>query len=306
MKETKDLIILESENFRVLFTRFLFFSECPQVSDVYYNGLFCNRTCPENCDSTCRRYTAVCDACKAGYWNNSCDGECGKCKDVSCSQNNGTCLSECVDGFYGQLCDKPCRFSGCESCDRNSGDCRTCKQGLWGENCQERCSTYCLTDSSGLVYCDKETSNCNIPACLIGYFSPQCRMECSSNCLTSENSLSKGKCEFNSGKCDDGCKTGWFGDTCDDQCSIYCFDNTCDRNGRCNDQLGCNPGRYGFACEESCSATCNDGTCDRENGNCTECSKPYEQQSPLCRSAGNLSVNHCINRDIIWSTDIII
>ncbi|XP_053387905.1 multiple epidermal growth factor-like domains protein 6 isoform X10 [Mercenaria mercenaria] len=261
-------------------------AECKPINGDFYHGLNCSIPCSEGCASTCQRYSGVCDACKIGLWGPGCLADCGSCKDVACFQNNGTCFSDCTDGFFGPGCDTDCLYEGCNSCDRITGKCRTCKQGLWGENCADDCSQACIPSNNGLIYCEKDTGVCSPQACISGYYSPQCTSQCSENCLPPSFSTSGvGSCGLESGVCDDGCKTGWYGDFCDIECSFNCVENTCYRNGSCNFQLGCVQGFYGFDCTDRCTQTCNDGTCDRDAGNCAECDKPVDEQSPLCRSA---------------------
>lgn len=51
----------------------------------------------------------------------------------------------------------------------------------------------------------------HIIECSAGYFGVECSNKCSKNCIETH------KCDRFSGKCDNGCKPGWKGDTCNDR-----------------------------------------------------------------------------------------
>ncbi|XP_052268810.1 multiple epidermal growth factor-like domains protein 6 [Dreissena polymorpha] len=53
-------------------------------------GLFCNVSCPTNCQGVCGRYTQKCTACQSGYYGNTCQSTCGNCASRICYQENGT------------------------------------------------------------------------------------------------------------------------------------------------------------------------------------------------------------------------
>ena len=214
-----------------------------------------------------------------------CNLTCGQCSDVACGQNNSICLSDCLDGYYTDFCNEPCNYNGCQTCDRSTGDCLTCKQGLWGSNCDNACSSSCQPSGDGLIYCNKSTGVCQIGACLPGYYSTDCTLECNSNCGLNASGILA--CRFEDGRCLFDCKNGFYEDQCNSTCSSNCADPlNCERDGECNITTGCVENFYGFDCTTNCTSTCNDDTCDRNDGICEECRKVPSQRSPLCRDAG--------------------
>lgn len=198
-------------------------------------------------------------------------------------QGNGTCVNGCVNGFYGHMCETPCTHEGCEACDF-TGECVSCKQGKWGQPCDNDCSQNCMpnaTDSN--IYCERSNGFCSSNACAPGFYLRNCTSSCSSHCGL--NSVNQRLCDFFTGRCiEDNCEETWYGPTCLEQCPANCFNQSCDRIGNC--LLGCKTGYWGVQCTKTCniSNTCNDGTCDQTKGSCLECEN--SNPSPRCRTAG--------------------
>ncbi|WAR29695.1 MEGF6-like protein [Mya arenaria] len=256
----------------------LYVSAC----DIGFFSQFCNNTCSTNCAGGCERYTARCAACVTGTYGATCNQSCGNCATNTCEQTSGFCIGPCRAGYYNNFCRATCLYSNCETCDKTSGVCSTCKQGFYGTNCEQSCSSNCYPDSNNLIYCSKDLGYCKANQCVPGYWDDTCSIQCEPTCLPDINN--DRICEFQNGHCIMGCESTNYGDFCRLKCSNNCVSQLCERNGVCT--LGCVAGKFGEICSMDCTQTCNDGTCDRSTGECAECNKPLNEQTPLCRSAG--------------------
>ncbi|VDI27171.1 Hypothetical predicted protein [Mytilus galloprovincialis] len=122
-------------------------------------GLFCNQSCPENCNGPCDLDTGKCifgclngwhgdkceQVCQAGTYGKDCLATCSThCLYPQCHGVTGECLVGCNDGWQGFDCSQ------------------TCTDGFYGINCQQVCSPLCL-----LRPCDPRTGEC-IGGCVNG------------------------------------------------------------------------------------------------------------------------------------------
>nr|XP_022315011.1 receptor-type tyrosine-protein phosphatase kappa-like isoform X1 [Crassostrea virginica] len=135
--------------------------------------------------------------------------------------------------------------------------------------------------------------------CSQGTYGPQCESVCR-NCQDN-------RCNEDTGVCEVGCKSGWYGDKCDRECpsrcasycdryrgctncldvgysgpSCYqCTSNTYGRNcsQTCQNCLDCNhitgcqdcvAGFYGAECTLKCEQGCKTASCERYSGNCVD------------------------------------
>ena len=133
--------------------------------------------------------------------------------------------------------------------------------------------------------CEMSSGNCT-NVCMPGHWSGPCTRNCSSTCLTDTGG--DRVCDRENGQCQVGCESTWYGRQCTMTCSSNCAGRLCDRGGNCS--TGCIANMYGPMCQYTCNKTCNDETCDSVSGKCSECDKPANQQTPLCRTAGE-----CLN-----------
>ena len=257
------------------------FSAC----DAPFYGLFCNLTCPENCkNGVCDRYSGDCNSCNNDFYGRECKSQCGNCLGDICIQETGTCVDGCDNGFYKIDCTLPCTHDGCHQCNITTGACTSCKDGLWGNNCDLNCSEFCLPSQiDRSVKCDRFNAICLENACVPEYYGRKCNSECNEHCGI--NSSGFRTCDIDTGVCDvDKCDETWYGPQCNQKCSVNCVNQNCNRTGQCID--GCLEGYWGATCQSQCQTeqTCNDGTCDQIEGTCLECLK--ENATSLCRTAG--------------------
>ncbi|XP_078316648.1 uncharacterized protein LOC144620309 [Crassostrea virginica] len=136
--------------------------------------------------------------------------------------------------------------------------------------------------------------------CSQGTYGPQCENECR-NCQDN-------RCNEDTGVCEVGCKSGWYGDKCDEKrCSPRCAPSSCDRyvcsncldvgysgpncdpcsgntygkncgltcqNCRdCNHITGCqdcDAGFHGTDCTLECEQGCKTASCEKNSGNCVD------------------------------------
>ena len=215
---------------------------------------------------------------------------CSNCLGGECKQKDGECETGCNPGYFDPKCETGCLFPGCETCNRQTGQCETCKVGLYGDACQEICSSHCTHDG-GINPCDKATGTCQDGSCKAGWWGLDCFNECNNNCK--EDGDGNRICYYKSGNCSIGCKDHYWGSMCDNSCSSTCQEELCDRDSTC--LWGCTPGYFDFACHRDCDNTCNNGTCGRYSGVCDECSKPLNLQTALCRSAGKIKHTHPVH-----------
>ncbi|XP_078317010.1 uncharacterized protein LOC144620397 [Crassostrea virginica] len=136
--------------------------------------------------------------------------------------------------------------------------------------------------------------------CSQGTYGPQCKNECR-NCQDN-------RCNEDTGVCEVGCNSGWYGDKCDEKrCSPRCAPSSCDRYvcsncldvgysgpncdpcsgntyGRncsltCQNCLDCDAiygcqqcvaGFHGTDCTDTCEQGCKSTSCEKNSGNCVD------------------------------------
>jgi hypothetical protein len=220
------------------------FSAC----DAPFHGLFCNNTCPQSCkDMVCDRYDKKCDSCITDFYGNECEIQCGNYKGDNCIQETGVCINGCDDGFYTSTCTLPCKHNVCLNCSVSSGECSSCKEKLWGNNCDSNCSEFCSPSQlDGSVKCERFTAVCVENTCLPGYYGRECRNVCNNHCGI--NSLGYRTCDIDTGICNvDDCDKTWYGPQCSQACPINCVNQKCNRTGQCVE--GCLDEYWGATCQ---------------------------------------------------------
>ena len=107
----------------------------------YYNSQDDCVECPNHC--TACSSSDLCTSCSAGYYGRSCQLSCpSSCLDHKCDKRFGNCTEGCRDGYYyndNNCIECPER---CDSCIDES-TCIACKEGFWGNQCQDNCPTEC-------------------------------------------------------------------------------------------------------------------------------------------------------------------
>ncbi|XP_063443564.1 multiple epidermal growth factor-like domains protein 10 [Mytilus trossulus] len=188
-------------------------------------GLFCNRSCPENCNGPCDLDTGKCifgclngwhgdkceQACEAGTYGKDCLATCSKhCLYPQCHGVTGECLVGCNDGWQGFHCSQ------------------RCPSGQFGRNCSMLCKG-CVSRM-----CDPNNGLCDITtACNPGY--------------------------INGKYCNTPCIDGLYGINCQQVCSPLCLHQPCDRRtGECIG--GCVHGLQGINCTEVSAIKENNGS----------------------------------------------
>ncbi|CAG5124591.1 unnamed protein product, partial [Candidula unifasciata] len=273
-----------------------------------YIGITCQTVCQpgkygKNCTSSCS------SNCKQVFTTSArrCDFVTGSCLSGCMPGYTGLkCQTACQPGRYGDnctsLCSGNCRQTGTSSassvthCDFVTGKCPSgcllgytgqtchtaCLPGTYGDNCTSVCSSSCRQKgNTSYSHCNFITGDCP-NGCLPGYSDSACKIACepgrygdnctslcSSNCRQMGNSTVP-ECDFITGECSHGCKTGYIRPMCQsacelgtygDDCSILCSSN-CRQNGsfsvaecdfitgECPE--GCLPGYIGLTCKTAC------------------------------------------------------
>jgi len=171
-----------------------------------------------------------------------------------CSQSDGSC-SPCKDGYWGDKCDQRC-LTNCKSC--MSGDkCNTCDEGYWGNTCTQ-CNANCAYS------CDLISSICQ-KKCKKGFWGDYCNYTCSDSC--------NGECVKATGHCKRCKSKTMYGPVCNQECSTNCLLNECEQpSGDCT--KGCTKDFVGSRCEHrACSLNClpaikNETVCSHVDGKC--------------------------------------
>ncbi|XP_048247508.1 platelet endothelial aggregation receptor 1-like isoform X2 [Haliotis rufescens] len=226
-------------------------------------------------------------------------------------------MKRCGPGIYGQRCDKPCNVN-CHPhtnnntyCDKDTGKClQGCVSGWSSDQCNFPCSKTCIGN-----VCSQQTGRCTkgckgiyrgdmcdeyeVPVriskkrCGQGFYGKRCDKTCNVNCHPHTNNNTY--CDKNTGKCLQGCVSGWSSDTCNFPCSKNCIDHICNQNtgwctkgckgnyggDMCNEyevpvrisKKRCGPGIYGKRCDKPCNVNCHPHTnnntyCDKDTGKC--------------------------------------
>ncbi|XP_062567914.1 scavenger receptor class F member 1-like [Saccostrea cucullata] len=177
---------------------------------------------------------------------------------VICSPNcvdmlfdrEGKCIRGCNRGYWGDKCEKNCPSTcSVRGCNRANGFCNCCIDGHYGDKCEKSCYLSCSGRS-----CNKDTGDCT-NGCVAGKYGSNCQFSC--------GKCSTGKCERNTGYCEN-CETGYFGRKCERKCSENCLNQECGKmDGHCNN--GCYKGFYGFLCNMSCRENCVQTKCIQNN-----------------------------------------
>ena len=219
--------------------------QCTECTDGYYpRSEGCNTKCSINClDPFCDKENGYCKECALGFWNNRCDKECDALCRFSCSHDVGIC-DECVDGWYKDS--SATTAPGCIECPKNCSKCQNsekcdaCKDGKFGQKCEEDCSPHCKDNQ-----CD---INGNCP-CQNKYYGEQCALDC--------NGCAENGCDDKNGICSDHYCSEKFYDP--RRCNYTCGDK-CGSDGRCDLYTGeciiCEKSKWGKNCEEDCPKEC--------------------------------------------------
>ncbi|KAL3869702.1 hypothetical protein ACJMK2_042354 [Sinanodonta woodiana] len=235
---------------------------CQSGCQPYKMGVFCNHSCPANCNK-CDQLTGACLVCDSGFYGPKCNQRCGRCKrnkgTLQCDRQTGKC-EDCNNGWYGWRCDKSCNTQ-CKgvSCERVSGHCDLCETGYYGLQCTEKCSQYCL--NVNVTGCSKQTGFCDI--CVDGFFDYRCNGTC--------NYCGSNPCDKLTGVCQ-RCPSGFYGEKCKKRCHVNCNASditkvVCDKDsGYCIH--GCKTRWYNELCQSPCSATCLEDRCHQDSGVC--------------------------------------
>ncbi|XP_061195120.1 multiple epidermal growth factor-like domains protein 6 [Saccostrea echinata] len=275
-----------------------------------YSGSKCNETCPSKCRQ-CSQDGYNCEVCEDGYFGSICAQKCSdSCGgNGSCDVRSGNCYL-CSTGFYGincnRKCSKYCDLQG--ECDKDTGQCERCVPGRYGQLCLEECSTNCLNST-----CFRNQT-C-VHGCKDGWFGENCDQACSAvtgscahcgfidgiqkiQCLKCENPwfLFESKCF----KCPENCSSCvsedvctqcknniFYGSICEKKCDNACISNTCDMNGNC--LYGCNNGKYGNECDPNCPVVCK--LCYNAS-KCLECEDGYYGEICQQRCQENCKICH--------------
>lgn len=224
----------------------------------------------------------TCTECQIGYilnnilsgWMVCCPGNCTSCYR---GLNNGhpslVLCDNCKDGYFGETCQNWCgKF--CVICDNNTGRCTECMPGTTGNDC-ENCLEGRYGDDCNTCPRNCKGNRCNIIngacyACKPGYYGRHCNLICPEHCESPS-------CLHTSGSCIGPCAKGWYGLNCQTPCSNHCKGSNCHKEtGYClegckEDQatLGNKFSIYGDHCNLTCPK-CLDGTC-LFDGTCSAC-----------------------------------
>jgi len=225
-----------------------------------------------------------------GYWGLWCEHKCpSTCKESSvegfCTRA-GNCY-RCVDGWYGEKCDKRCP-SSCKTCIMRdnmvrmpdssedywpAGTCsleERCTTDSWGPRCEQHCPQHC--SSSHVPSCLRESGAC-IKCQDNLWWGEACEKPVPEGCKTRAGRYPKGV-DRKTGKCEIGCKVGYFGEMCEYKCSPNCLNDACGEKSVCTD--GCKLGFWGPLCDKSCPEhTKTDKGCHRDTGMPLECERAW-------------------------------
>ncbi|XP_063443552.1 multiple epidermal growth factor-like domains protein 11 isoform X2 [Mytilus trossulus] len=130
-------------------------------------GTVCNKLCPGNCNGPCDLETGKCIfGCLNGWIGNNCEQECPFGKfGKNCSEFCHGCISHMCDHVNG-ICDNS---TACKPGYVYDKYCNTtCRNGLYGSNCLQICSSFCLH-----APCNHRTGDC-IDGCILGVHGTNC------------------------------------------------------------------------------------------------------------------------------------
>ncbi|XP_059160986.1 fibroblast growth factor receptor 2-like isoform X2 [Physella acuta] len=202
-----------------------------------------------------------------------------------------------------------------------------CPEGLWGADCQSRCTAGCLNS------CNRTTGRC-LDGCKAGWTGYNCGemckpmyygINCNKNC---GHCLDEQPCNIVTGSCSDGCDPGFYGNQCLTPCELFTFGANCRQTcGHCKNNQSCNAmsglcsggncergwrgahcdqacveGTYGEGCAQICGNCRRNTSCDHVTGRCTQgCAPGWTGQfcNQMCQhgqyGAGcRLTCGHCL------------
>ncbi|CAD5117091.1 DgyrCDS5903 [Dimorphilus gyrociliatus] len=222
---------------------------CNQTCLIGYYGPNCEYECKSVCRYGCDSSTGLCkvdekrsklndsqSTCRQGFWGKTCETRCHPyCK--KCNSKTGKCQA-CTHQRWGKNCNKICKLTCI--CNQKTGTCEKCKRGYFGLACEYKCAANCKFKT-----CSKHSGYCiTIPATTTAesvYYPKEnaaildCKgkwgIDCSRKCGHCDGNK---PCDNDSGKCLNGCKTGFKGQLCNERCSDGYFGKDCQQNcGRC-------------------------------------------------------------------------
>ncbi|XP_071117990.1 scavenger receptor class F member 1-like isoform X1 [Haliotis cracherodii] len=152
----------------------------------------------------------------------------------------------------------------------HSGQCVECYYGWFGPQCERKCDRNCWTTG-----CYKGTGICE--QCVPGRYGRHCKTRCPDNCRSGRDGTVN--CDRVGGRCQEGCKEDWWGDTCSKRCNSNCKRGACiQQSGHC---IGdCTHGWHGLHCDKQCSVGCRGNRCSCVTGVCTHgCGKGWSGET---------------------------
>ncbi|XP_067668555.1 platelet endothelial aggregation receptor 1-like isoform X2 [Haliotis asinina] len=149
----------------------------------------CKIPCPEGCLRCERSLCENCTLCEGHLYGQSCQHSCfDKCNGYACSIEGNCSMDKCMDGRYGKFCSKSCK-PRYESCHQDTGQCIKCRQGLFGDDCQNHCSHECLSMEEDMMYrCRSGCTLCQLPP----HTDSKTNMACTSNVVEAKVNVNLG------------------------------------------------------------------------------------------------------------------
>ncbi|KAH9515236.1 hypothetical protein Btru_013972 [Bulinus truncatus] len=243
-----------------------------------YKGPTCSEVCGK-CNGTgdCDQMTGVCiNGCLDGYAGPLCDQRCTNCAGLgACEKKTGYCFEGCNLGFKGKACSEHCtNCGGSGACDPITGSCKHgCQHGFKGNACilrrlvarrlatvhwgaskvisKETVKEVNTGQSSSFVlrlHELPEYMSRNLTALEFSYCKATFDQILSSTSSACSNCDGDGSCH-STGKCKQGCKSGFYGEMCHEVCQNCAGDRSCSmKEGYCS--AGCKQGYRGPNCKE--------------------------------------------------------
>ncbi|XP_053387519.1 multiple epidermal growth factor-like domains protein 11 [Mercenaria mercenaria] len=297
-------------------------TECRWCKYSAFYGSYCQFMCSIGCvKGTCMKDDGTCHSgCKSGFRGNKCDscvsGKYGPKCDLDCPSHCISCLSnsnctECKIGYRGKTCTDICA-PGCYGiCSIYSGQCMECKQGLYGDICN---NTKTCEDGKYGINCSNECKNVD-QFCLKCFASESGMYGGCLNCASGHYPIvpngvnyslctsCPGECKDNvcnsTGLCSYGCFLGKWGGTCNSDCESNCLE--CNQSdGKC---IKCRTGTYSedcsILCSTNCSTTDSERICELHTGVCINGCSLNRKYGNFCEHQCN---DRCINQTCNWKT----
>ncbi|XP_046584857.1 low-density lipoprotein receptor-related protein 4-like [Haliotis rubra] len=173
-------------------------------------------------------YVTKLSRCSSHTYGESCEEQCGHCKDgVACNRTTGLCTEGCQANYYGitgsrgynfSMCNRSCGHCKADSCHYLSGECPYgCKTGWSGPKCDTEIivttetsslstdtSTDPLTDTTrGPAQIGNGSTTCG----KMGNYGDGCKYKCGA-CANHAH------CNSQTGECPQHCACGWEGSQC--------------------------------------------------------------------------------------------